>query len=182
MGKFISLAAFAFITFTSSFAYATVPVRSTTAIEHNNHNKMADDWIPIRQNNRGRGNQRGGGRGGRLGRPPQPRHRPSGAQLTNRQHHLRPARSTLNRRQPPQHLSRGINSSTTLRISPHHRGPGPRKTCWMRIYFQIHNTAETLRVETYKNTKPQHSPEPSLPSDFDIPPHYLNQLKRASHK
>ena len=64
MGKFISLAAFAFITFTSSFAYATVPVRSTTANEHNNHNKMADDWIPIRQNNRARGNQRGGGRGG----------------------------------------------------------------------------------------------------------------------
>ena len=72
MGKFISLAAFAFITFTSSFAYATVPVRSTTTIEHNNHNKMADGWIPIRQNNRGRGNQRGGGRGGRLGRPPSP--------------------------------------------------------------------------------------------------------------
>ena len=72
MGKFISLAALAYIAFTSSFAYATVPVRSTPTTKHNNHTKMEDNWIPIRQNNRGRGNQRGGGRGGRLGRPPSP--------------------------------------------------------------------------------------------------------------
>ena len=70
--KFISLVAFAYIAFTSLFAYATVQVRSTPATEHNNHTKMADNWIPIRQNNRGRGNQRGGGRGGRLGRPSSP--------------------------------------------------------------------------------------------------------------
>ena len=58
MGKFISLAAFAYIDFSSSIAYSPVLVLST-ATEHNNHTKMAYNRIPIRQNNRGRGNQRG---------------------------------------------------------------------------------------------------------------------------
>ncbi len=71
MGNFKSLAAFAFIAFFSIIAYSIVPVRSTTT-EHINFNKMADNWIPVRQHNRGRGNQRGGGRGGRASRPLSP--------------------------------------------------------------------------------------------------------------
>ncbi len=55
MEKFISLVAFAYIVFSSSIAYSPVLVLST-ATEHNNHTKMADNKIPIRQNNRGRGN------------------------------------------------------------------------------------------------------------------------------
>ena len=46
MGKFISLAAFAYIAFSSSIAYLPVLVLST-ASEHNNHTKMADNMIPI---------------------------------------------------------------------------------------------------------------------------------------
>ena len=55
MGKFKSLAAFAFIILSSSIAYSSVQALSTTT-EHNNYTKMADNWIPIRQHNRGRGN------------------------------------------------------------------------------------------------------------------------------
>ncbi len=56
MGNFKSLVAFAFIAFFSLIAHLSVPVSSTTT-EHNNHTKMADNWSPARQHNRGRGNQ-----------------------------------------------------------------------------------------------------------------------------
>jgi hypothetical protein len=68
MGNCKLLAAFAFIAFFSLIAYSSVPVLSTIT-EHNTSTKMADNWIPARQHSRGRGNQRGGGRGGRASRP-----------------------------------------------------------------------------------------------------------------
>ena len=84
MGKFILLAAFAYIALSSSIAYTPVPILST-ATEHNNHTKMGDNWIPVRQNNRGLGNHRGGGRGGRACRPLSPviDQRPPGSPIAN---------------------------------------------------------------------------------------------------
>ncbi len=84
MGKFKSLAAFAFIAFFSSIASSSVPVLSTIT-EHNNFAKMTDNWIPACQHNRGRGNKRGGGRGGRASRPLSPvlEQRPPGSPIAN---------------------------------------------------------------------------------------------------
>ncbi len=136
-----------------------------------------------RQYNRGRGNQRGGGRGGTSGSLPQPSTRAAAARIANRQHNLRPLRSTFNWRQPPQHFPRGINSITINRNSLHHRGPGPRKTCWMRIHFQNkNNVSQAPRAKTKQKTRSQHSPEPTLPSGTDIFPNYHNKHKRPSQK
>jgi hypothetical protein len=84
MGNFKSLVAFAFIAFFSLSAYSSLPVLSTIT-EHNNCTKMADNWILARHHNRGRGNQRGGGRGGRAGRPliPVLEQRPPGSPIVN---------------------------------------------------------------------------------------------------
>jgi hypothetical protein len=64
--------------------YTKVYVLSTS-IDHNNHNKMVDNWIPVRQHNRSRGIQRGGGKGGRVGRPSSPglEQRPPGSPIAH---------------------------------------------------------------------------------------------------
>ncbi len=84
MGKFKSPVAFALIALFSSIAYSSVPVTSTIT-EYSNYTKMADKWIPSRQHNRCRGNQKGGGRGGRAGRPLSPvlDQRPPGSPIAN---------------------------------------------------------------------------------------------------
>ena len=71
MGHINSFTALIFIAFSTIITYTTMSLMSTS-IDHNNHNKMANNWIPVRQHNRGRGIPRGGGRGGRVGRPRSP--------------------------------------------------------------------------------------------------------------
>ncbi len=88
MGKFDSFTALVFIAFSiiSSYTIVLVPLPIlSTAIEHNNHNKMAYNLIPVPQHNRGRDIPRGGGKGGRVGRPRSPglEQRPLGSPIAD---------------------------------------------------------------------------------------------------
>ena len=84
MGKFNPFTALVFNSLSIITTYTTVSVLSTS-IDHNNHNKMANSWIPVRQHNSGRGIPRGGGRGGRVGRPYSPglEQQPPGSPIAN---------------------------------------------------------------------------------------------------
>ena len=145
---------------------------------------MADNWSPVRQYNRGRGNQRGGGRGGRAGRPLNLvlEQRPPGSPIAN----------TISVKQGVPSTDDNLLNifleviALLLLIASYCiavRGPSPRNTCWMRIHFQNkNNLSQAPRAKTKEKTRSQHSPEPTLPSGTDILPNHNNKHNRPSHK